>query len=74
MTSVEQLRSLVTNGADVDSRERNGVTPLMAHVEKGGKELVQELIRLRANVDLQDNEGESSDHHSSHAEHCVLQE
>ncbi|XP_064390639.1 uncharacterized protein LOC135338431 isoform X3 [Halichondria panicea] len=57
VTSVEQLRSLVTNGADVDSRERNGVTPLMAHTEKGGKELMQELIRLRANVDLQDNEG-----------------
>ncbi len=67
MTSVEQLRSLVTNGADVDSRERNGVTPLMAHTEKGGKELMQELIRLRANVDLQDNEGESSDHHGGRA-------
>ena len=57
-TSSEELRALVNKGADVDTREKNGITPLMAHTEKREKELVQELIKLRANVDLQNNHGQ----------------
>ena len=57
-TTVEALRALVNKGADVDTREKNGVTPLMVHTEKREKDLVQELIKLRANVDLQNNDGQ----------------
>ncbi len=57
VTTVEHLRSLANNEADVDSRESSGLTPLMVHTDRGEKELVQELIRLRANIDLQDNRG-----------------
>ena len=58
MTTVEGLRALVNRGADVDSRERDGVTPLMVHTKKREKELVQEFIKHKANVDLQNNNGE----------------
>ncbi len=57
VATVEQVRSLANNGADVDSRDSSGMTPLMVHTDKGEKEIVQELIRLRANIDLQDNKG-----------------
>ena len=57
VATIEGLRSLVNHGADVDTRERNGVTPLMAHAERREKDLIQELIKLKANVDLQNNDG-----------------
>uniref|UniRef100_A0A3Q0T385 Kinase D interacting substrate 220 n=1 Tax=Amphilophus citrinellus TaxID=61819 RepID=A0A3Q0T385_AMPCI len=39
---------------DVDSRSDNGQTPLMVAAEQGSLEIVQELIRRGANVDLDD--------------------
>ncbi|KAI3367690.1 hypothetical protein L3Q82_026525 [Scortum barcoo] len=39
---------------DVDSRSDNGQTPLMVSAEQGNLEIVQELIRRGANVNLDD--------------------
>ena len=38
----------------------NGSTPLIIHSAAGNREIVEELVRLKANVDLQDNEGWSA--------------
>ncbi|KAM9354593.1 kinase D-interacting substrate of 220 kDa B isoform 1-T2 [Pholidichthys leucotaenia] len=40
--------------ADVDSRSDNGQTPLMVAAEQGSLEIVEELIRRGANVNLDD--------------------
>ncbi|XP_058470993.1 kinase D-interacting substrate of 220 kDa B isoform X3 [Solea solea] len=41
---------------DVDSRSDNGQTPLMVAAEQGNLEIVQELIRRGANVNLDDSD------------------
>ena len=51
---------LVKERAKVDTRKANGCTPLIVHTASGNKVVVQELIVLKANVDLQDNEGRSA--------------
>ena len=48
------VQKLVKKGAKVDERRGDGTTPLMVHAEQGNKEVVRELIRQSANVDLQD--------------------
>ena len=53
-TTAEVVQKLVKKGAKVDERRGDGTTPLMVHAEQGSKEVVRELIRQSANVDLQD--------------------
>ena len=54
-TTAEAVQRLVKKGANVDERRADGVTPppLIVHAELGNGEVVKELIRLNANVDLQ---------------------
>ena len=56
-TTAEVVQKLVKKGAKVDERRGDGTTPLMVHAEQGSKEVVRELIRQSANVDLQDEVG-----------------
>lgn len=51
------VQKLIKKGAKVDERRGDGTTPLMVHAEQGSKEVVRELIRQSANVDLQDEVG-----------------
>ena len=44
----------------MDTKKANGSTPLIVHSAAGNKEVVQEFIAQKANVDLQDNEGWSA--------------
>ena len=53
-TTAEAVLRLVRKGAKVDERRADGATPLMVHAELGSAEVVNELIRQNANVDLQD--------------------
>ena len=53
-TTAEAVQRLVKKGANVDERRADGATPLMVHAELSNGEVVKELIRLNANVDLQD--------------------
>ena len=53
-TTAEAVQRLVKKGANVDERRADGATPLIVHAELGNGEVVKELIRLNANVDLQD--------------------
>ncbi|XP_053488708.1 kinase D-interacting substrate of 220 kDa B isoform X6 [Ictalurus furcatus] len=48
------LRAYLDKHRDVDSRSDNGQTPLMLAAEQGSVEIVQELIRRGANVELDD--------------------
>ena len=41
-------------GAKVNMRHGDEATPLMGYAESGSGDLVQELVRHHANVDLQD--------------------
>jgi len=49
-------------GAAVDYSEHSGYTALMKHTERQANELVQELIRHKANVDIQNNAGKISNY------------
>ena len=51
----EEVHKLLRDGGKVDERRGNGATPLMAQAQAGNLEVVQELIRSGANVDLQDD-------------------
>ncbi|XP_062864164.1 kinase D-interacting substrate of 220 kDa B isoform X1 [Trichomycterus rosablanca] len=48
------LRAFLDKNRDVDSRSDSGQTPLMIAAEQGSLEIVQELIRRGANVNLDD--------------------
>ncbi|XP_058254273.1 kinase D-interacting substrate of 220 kDa B isoform X7 [Hemibagrus wyckioides] len=48
------VRAYLDKHRDVDSRSENGQTPLMFAAEQGSVEIVQELIRRGANVNLDD--------------------
>ena len=44
----------------MDTKKASGSTPLIIHSATGNKEVVQELIAQKANINLQDNEGWSA--------------
>ena len=58
--TAEEIRKLVKERARVDTRRANGRTPLIVHTAADNKDVVQELIEQKANVDLQDNDGWSA--------------
>ena len=47
-------------GAKVDTRNGDEATPLISHARQDHLEVVWELIRQRANIDLQDSQGYSA--------------
>jgi len=51
------VKSLVTAGVDVNTRDDKRNTPLIRAVEKGHAETVLALIELNADLDAQDSEG-----------------
>ncbi|XP_015462090.3 kinase D-interacting substrate of 220 kDa B isoform X4 [Astyanax mexicanus] len=52
--NLSAVRAYLDKYREVDSRSENGQTPLMAAAEQGSLEIVQELIRRGANVNLDD--------------------
>uniref|UniRef100_A0A4W4GGT9 KAP NTPase domain-containing protein n=1 Tax=Electrophorus electricus TaxID=8005 RepID=A0A4W4GGT9_ELEEL len=48
------LRAYLDKHREVDSRSENGQTPLMVAAEQGSLEIVQELVKRGANVNLDD--------------------
>ena len=59
--TVEETHKLLKEGVCVDTRGLvNGRTPLIVHTASGNMDIVQELIKWKANVDLQDNDGWSA--------------
>ena len=56
----EEVKSLVSKGAKVDTRNSEEATPLIVHTRMTRVEVVKELIALRASIDLQDMNGYSA--------------
>uniref|UniRef100_A0A6Q2Y9N0 KAP NTPase domain-containing protein n=1 Tax=Esox lucius TaxID=8010 RepID=A0A6Q2Y9N0_ESOLU len=52
--NISAMKAHLDKFRDVDSRSENGLTPLMVAAEQGSLEMVQELIRRGANVNLDD--------------------
>jgi len=52
---VEKVKDLLTNGAEVDVRDKNGMTPLLLAARKGNSEIVRLLLAHGANVNAQDH-------------------
>ena len=55
--TAKDIKSLVSRGAEVNTRNRDEATPLLMHVRMGNVEIVQELIRHKAKINLQDLDG-----------------
>jgi ankyrin repeat domain-containing protein 50 len=53
---------LLQNGAEVDSRDDTGITPLMYAAKAGHVAPIQLLIEAKANIDIQDNNGNAPLH------------
>lgn len=53
----EQLRRLIEQGADVNARSRDGLTPLIMASLKGKTAVVELLVEHGADVNAQDNNG-----------------
>ena len=62
--SCEILRCLIENGADIDKGRNDNQTPLMIAAQKGHVSVATFLIEHGANVDLQDENGNTALHHT----------
>ena len=62
--SCEILRCLIENGADIDKGRNDNQTPLMIAAQKGHVSVATFLIEHGANVDLQDENGNTTLHHT----------
>ena len=51
--TAERVHELIKHGASVDACKANGSTPLIIHSSAGNTEVVQVLIKEKANVDWQ---------------------
>jgi hypothetical protein len=54
---IKKVTLLLENGADVNTKDNDGWTPLMHAAEKGHKEVVELLIEKGADVNTKDNDG-----------------
>lgn len=67
INKTEQIRSWIASGADVNVRNINGDTPLMyASISYNNLDCILELLKLGANIDLFNNNGETALHFMLH--------
>ena len=52
----KKIEDLLSRGAKVNVRDKNGTTPLMHAAARGNLKAVETLSRLGANMDLMDNQ------------------
>ena len=51
-----QIRMLIERGADLDTWDIEGLTPLMIAAEKGHKNVIALLVEAGAKLDIQDKD------------------
>jgi ankyrin repeat protein len=51
---IQKIKDLLSNGAEVDIRDKNGMTPLLLAARKGNREIVKLLLAHGADVNAQD--------------------
>ena len=71
--SLEILSCLIENGASINACTNCKVTPLMMAVENCHKDVVSFLIEHEANVDLQDEDGDTALHFACNSDHASLE-
>ncbi len=59
-----RITTLLEDGADIDKKDENGFSPLIAMTISGNHEMVQLLIKYGANISLIDNRGFTALHHA----------
>ncbi len=55
--NLTEVRALIKAEANVNAKDRNGMTPLMFAAKQGYEKMVQELINAKAELNAQDNQG-----------------
>lgn len=69
---LKQVRDLLDNGADVDTKDDSGVSALLAAAVNGHIEVVKLLLESEANVDAKDNNGVTTLMVASHEGHIDI--
>ncbi len=59
---VNEVKSILSRGMDVNVKNRRGWTPLHTAIDRQQKEIIQLLLDKNANVNLTDNNGETPIH------------
>jgi Ankyrin repeats (3 copies) len=59
-SKIEKAAALLSSGADVNIRDKDGTTPLMWAVEKNSLEVVKGLLDNGAEVEAKDNNGQTA--------------
>ena len=57
---LERVKLLLNRGADVNHQDRCGESALMLAAEKGYKDILMELLKHGAKLDLKDEEGQTT--------------
>jgi ankyrin repeat protein len=57
---ISQVKQLLAAGAQVNARDKNGVTPLMAASLEGHREIVEVLLASGAEVNARTTDGETA--------------
>ena len=58
--NIEEVERLIGAGADLDSRDRNGRTPLMEATQKGHLDVVKLLVDKGAQINARGTSGETA--------------
>lgn len=64
--SVEKILSSIKNGADVNAKDGNGITPLHRAISKKQITVAEILIKNSADVNASDKDGKSALHRAAH--------
>jgi serine/threonine-protein phosphatase 6 regulatory ankyrin repeat subunit B len=59
-----QIRGLLGEGADIEKKDTDGVSPLTAMVKSGNSDMVKLLLQYGANINVIDNDGFTALHHA----------